>query len=125
MNLIIDLIKGLFLAPRNHNNDIGYFLGNHVVMKSKEGVLALFAHLRQGSVVVSEGQNIVAGELIAQVGNSGNTIQPHLHFQLMTEHDLSRAVPVPFVFGSFQVNNNGMWKSVSSKLPSNYEKFRV
>ena len=125
LNLIIDLIKGLFLAPRNNKKDISYFLGNYIVMESKEGILALFAHLRQGSVVVSEGKKVVAGELIGQVGNSGNTIQPHLHFQLMKDHDISRAVPVPFIFGSFQVSNNGVWESVSLKLPSNYEKFRV
>ena len=102
-----------------------YFLGNYVVMESKEGILALFAHLRQGSVVVSEGQNLAAGELIGQIGNSGNTIQPHLHFQLMKEHDLSHAVPVKFVFDSCQINTNGIWQSASSKLPNNYEKFRV
>jgi len=125
LNLVIDLIKGLFLAPRNHKNDIGYFLGNYVVMESKKGVLALFAHLRQGSVLVSEGQNLDAGELIGQVGNSGNTIQPHLHFQLMKDHNLSQAVPVQFVFRTCQINNNGVWEQVSSKLPSNYEKFRI
>lgn len=125
LNIIRDLINGLFIAPRNNKNDIGYFLGNYVILESNEGILALFAHLRQGTVVVNEGQKVVAGELIGQVGNSGNTIQPHLHFQLMKDHDLSTAIPVPFIFESCQINNKGSWESLSSKLPGNYEKFKV
>jgi len=125
LNFIRDLINGLFLAPRSNKDDIGFFLGNYVVMESKDGVLALFAHLRQGTAVVSKGQKVVAGELIAQVGNSGNTIQPHLHFQLMTDHDVSKAAPVPFVFETCQISNKGAWESVSAKLPRNYERFRV
>lgn len=125
LNLFLDLFKGLVLAPRNGANDIGYFLGNYVVIESNEGVLALFAHLRQGSVVVSVGDSIEAGELLGQVGNSGNTLQPHLHFQLMKESDLFQAIPIPFVLESCQVINNGAWRYESSKLPRNYERFRV
>jgi len=125
LNLFRDLFTGLVLAPRKGKSDIGYFLGNYVVLESLEGVFALFAHLRQGSVVVSEGDNIEGRELLGQVGNSGNTIQPHLHFQLMKESDLSQAIPIPFVLESCQVIKNGVWKSESSKLPRNYERFRV
>jgi hypothetical protein len=125
LNLFRDLFKGLVLARRNRKNDIGYFLGNYVVLVSREGIYALFAHIRQGSVVVHEGENVAAGQLIGQVGNSGNTIQPHLHFQLMQEHDVSRAIPLPFVFESCQIINDGVWESFSSKLPGNYAKFRV
>jgi len=125
LNILRDLIRGLFLAPKNKKNDISYFLGNYVLIESKEGVLALFAHLRQGSVVASEGNRVVSGEKIGQVGNSGNTIQPHLHFQLMVEHDLSQAIPVPFVFESCQIIRDGAWEHLCSILPSNYEKFRV
>jgi len=125
LNILRDLVKGLILAPRNGKNDIGYFLGNYVILKSGDGVLALLAHLRQGSVTVKKGMKVTAGELIAKVGNSGNTIQPHLHFQVMEENDLSQAIPIPFVFESGEVGNNGSWKSSSSRLPQNYQRFRV
>lgn len=125
LNLVCDLVKGLVLARRLRNKDIDYFLGNYVVIESEGGVLAVFAHLQQGSVTVSEGQNVRTGELIGKVGNSGNTIQPHLHFQLMREYDLRRATPVPFVFDSCEVIKNGAWEMINSELPGNYEKFRV
>jgi hypothetical protein len=125
LNLFRDFIKSLVLAPRNRANDISYFLGNYVVIESKDGVYALFAHLRKGSVVISEGKSVVAGESIGKIGNSGNTIQPHLHFQVMKERDLSQAIPLPFVFNSCQIANSGTWETVNSQLPSNYKKFRV
>jgi hypothetical protein len=125
LNLFRDLFKGLILLPGNRRNDSGYFLGNYIVLESNKGIYALLAHLRQGSVVVQEGECIEAGQLIAQVGNSGNTIQPHLHFQLMQEYEVSKATPLPFVFESCQTINDGVWESFSSKLPGNYEKFRV
>jgi len=95
------------------------------VLESEEGGFALCAHLRQESVVVSKGMKVVAGELIAKIGNSGNTIQPHLHFQVMTENDLPRAIPVPFVFESGQIGSNEAGESVNSTLARNYQKFRV
>ena len=125
LNLFRDLFNGLIIAPRSRKNDITYFLGNYVVIKSTEGIYALLAHLRKGSVAVSEGMKVSTGELIAKVGNSRNTIQPHLHFQLMKENDISRAIPIPFVFNSCQVCNNGAWVPLRSTLPRNYQKFRV
>jgi murein DD-endopeptidase MepM/ murein hydrolase activator NlpD len=125
LNIFRDLFNGLIIAPRNGKNDMKYFLGNYVVIKSKEGIYALLAHLRKGSVTVSKGMKISAGEVIANVGNSGNTILPHLHFQLMSENDISRAIPIPFIFNSCQVRNNGTWEPLCSTLPRNYQKFRV
>lgn len=125
LNIFRDLFTGLIIAPRSGRKDIKYFLGNYVVLKSKEGIYALLAHLRKGSVTVSEGMKVNAGMLIAKAGNSGNTIQPHLHFQLMKENDISRAIPIPFIFESCQVNNNGAWESLCSTLPRNYQTFRV
>lgn len=57
--------------------------GNHVVIRSTlaDGrvVNVILAHLKQGSVRVSLGADVRQGEVIGQVGNSGNTTEPHLH----------------------------------------------
>lgn len=52
--------------------------GNHVVLSCGDLRVEL-AHLRQGSVAVQPGAQVLAGELIGKVGNSGNTTEPHLH----------------------------------------------
>lgn len=52
--------------------------GNHVVLECA-GVKVVLAHLRQGSIAVAPGADVQVGAVLAQVGNSGNTSQPHLH----------------------------------------------
>ena len=58
--------------------DSDHLAGNHVILRCA-GADILLGHFRQGSLLVRVGQNLVVGEAIAQVGNSGNTSEPHLH----------------------------------------------
>ena len=53
--------------------------GNHVLIRSAAGEIVLLAHLRMESVLVKEGELVQEGQLMAEVGNSGNTTAPHLH----------------------------------------------
>lgn len=71
-------------------------IGNHVVLDLGDGVYAAYAHLRRGSAEVREGDRVTVGERIGRCGNSGNSSEPHLHFQLMDHPDPHRAVGVPF-----------------------------
>jgi hypothetical protein len=52
--------------------------GNHVVIACGDA-LVLLAHLRRGSVAVQANAAVGAGDLLGNVGNSGNTSEPHLH----------------------------------------------
>jgi hypothetical protein len=57
--------------------------GNFVILQHAPDELTEFRHLQRGSVVVHEGDEIRAGQLIARCGNSGNALTPHLHFALL------------------------------------------
>jgi len=57
-------------------------LGNSVVIKHADGEYSVYAHFKQNSIVVKVGQTISKGGLIGLCGNSGNTSEPHLHFQI-------------------------------------------
>lgn len=52
--------------------------GNHVLLDCG-GYGVLFAHLRQGSVNVERGDIVALGASLGEVGNSGQTFEPHLH----------------------------------------------
>lgn len=52
--------------------------GNHVLLDCGSAEVVL-AHLRQDSVTVEVGEAVRAGQRMGQVGNSGNTSEPHLH----------------------------------------------
>ncbi|WP_367124678.1 M23 family metallopeptidase [Streptomyces phytohabitans] len=70
--------------------------GNYVVIELDPGVYAAFAHLRRGSLRVAVGDRVGAGQALAECGNSGNTSEPHLHFQLMDGPDSEVARGLPF-----------------------------
>ncbi|MBL1067457.1 M23 family metallopeptidase [Streptomyces sp. 7-21] len=71
-------------------------VGNHLVLDLGDGTYALYAHLKHGSLTVRPGDRVTAGQRLASCGNSGNTTEPHLHFQLMDGPDLDTARGVPF-----------------------------
>lgn len=58
------------------------FSGNYVVLEHEQGRFTSYLHLKKGSVNVSRGQTIQAGEQIGLVGSSGNSEGPHLHFEV-------------------------------------------
>jgi len=57
----------------------GYYL---VLDVDGEDYMHVFMHLRQGSLLVSRGEHVAAGQPIAQVGNTGGSSGPHLHFEI-------------------------------------------
>lgn len=52
--------------------------GNHVILDCGNAIV-LMAHMRQGSVKVRDGDKVRTGDSVGAVGNSGNTVEPHLH----------------------------------------------
>jgi hypothetical protein len=68
-----------------------HLLGNHVVLDLGDGVHAVLAHARRGSLRVAMGERVTAGQQVGEVGNSGNSSEPHLHFQLMDGPDIATA----------------------------------
>lgn len=73
-------------------------LGNHVVMQLDRGVYAVLAHLRRRSILVTEGDRVRAGDLVAECGNSGNSSEPHVHLQLMDHRYVLLAAGLPMSF---------------------------
>jgi predicted Ser/Thr protein kinase len=61
--------------------------GNHIVIDIGNGHFVMMAHLQQGSVLVHQGDVVLAGQPIAKCGNSGNTSGPHLHIQAQNQPD--------------------------------------
>lgn len=75
-----------------------HVVGNHVVIDIGNGAYAAVAHLQQGSARVRPGETVRQGDVIGCCGNSGNSSEPHVHFQLMDHPRPAIAAGLPFVF---------------------------
>lgn len=62
------------------NPDTEHPEGNYIVLQCAMGDI-LMAHLRRESIMARPGQVVIEGEPLAEIGNSGNTLEPHLHIE--------------------------------------------
>ena len=92
---LVDVPANFFFRPVLHRNSVERMAGNHVVLSTSAGYV-LVAHLQQGSVGVRPGEHVAAGNRLGLVGNSGNSLGPHLHIQVMDGPDPMAASVVPF-----------------------------
>jgi Peptidase family M23/Protein of unknown function (DUF3887) len=83
-----------------------YIPGNTVIIKTANGEFAFFAHFKQNSISVKQGQKIVTGELLGLCGNSGNSSEPHLHFHLQNVEDMTKATGAKCYFDKLKVNGS-------------------
>jgi len=69
--------------------------GNYIQVSHGGGVSTAYGHIVNGGIKVSRGQSVVAGQLIALVGSTGNSTGCHLHFE--TRVGGASTNPVPFM----------------------------
>lgn len=113
------LRNSLFFTPEKLNA----VLGNHVILRSGD-IFAGFAHLVPGTVAVVEGQEVRTGDVIGQVGHTGNSTSPHLHFQLMDSAELMTAQGIACAFRAYEVERDGVWVRVENGIPGRRERIR-
>ncbi len=71
--------------------------GNYVVLDHGNGEFSFLAHLKFGSVSVKAGDEVRRGQKIGEVGASGDSIFPHLHYQLQSDNYVGEGLPSYFV----------------------------
>jgi murein DD-endopeptidase MepM/ murein hydrolase activator NlpD len=78
-------------------------LGNHVVIEHANGEYSVYAHLMPGSVSVRNGDRVSTGQRLARVGTSGNSTEPHLHFQVCDAPDPLACAGIPPRFANIEL----------------------
>jgi len=77
--------------------------GNYVMIDHGTGEYTLYAHMQPGSVRVHPGDQVKAGDVIGRLGSSGNSTEPHLHFQLCDRPDPLMCAGIPITFSGIEI----------------------
>lgn len=99
---ILAVSKGIVADARDDFSIGGaadYFLdkANHVTIMHDDGSYAIYAHILHGSLSVSLGERVEAGQVLARIGNTGYSTGPHLHF-VMRYNSGKGVYSIPFKF---------------------------
>jgi murein DD-endopeptidase MepM/ murein hydrolase activator NlpD len=69
--------------------------GNYLVISADDGRDFVFMHLLDNSMTVDKGATVTAGQVLGQVGQTGDATAPHLHFEIWPDGWYSSDASVP------------------------------
>src|SRR5579885_600339 len=78
--------------------------GNNIIEDLGGGRFAAYAHLRPGTIKVKPGERVHSGQMLARLGNTGNSSEPHLHFQVCDAPAFVDSQGLPFAIRRFTRN---------------------
>ena len=85
------------LAPGQDPDD----MGNFVLIDHGDGEFSLLLHMKPGSVRVKPGDAMETGQQIGQIGFTGDSLFPHLHYTVMEGPTKSKSWGLPAYFTRF------------------------
>jgi len=77
--------------------------GNSIIEDLGGHHFALYAHMQSASIRVHPGDKVTRGQVIGQVGNSGNSVAPHLHFHVIDSELSLASNGLPYQIDAFKV----------------------
>jgi murein DD-endopeptidase MepM/ murein hydrolase activator NlpD len=82
--------------------------GNAVTIRHAEGEYSSLVHLVPGSIAVDPGERVERGQRIGRCGHSGNSAEPHLHFQVQDHPTFEVSAGLPVRFEEVAVDTPGV-----------------
>ncbi len=82
------------VVKRADNGSSGY--GKHIRIDHGFGYISLYAHLSKYNV--RRGQKVKRGDVIGYVGNTGRSVGPHLHYEIIKDN--KKINPLNFYYGN-------------------------
>lgn len=101
-----------FAVPINEKN----LPGNYIIIDIGHGQYAGYAHIIPGSFKVKVGDHVKRNQVIAKLGNSGNSSEPHLHFQVINTNSFLASNGIPYGFSHFWAHPSELVDEESGSL---------
>lgn len=112
--VVVQIIDGsVDVLPGERDRSVG--VGNAIIIDHQNGEYSLFCHFKHNSIKVNVGDKVKQGDVMGQCGNTGNTSQPHIHFNLQDGPFMHTAKALPAQFAKI---------TVDGKVKTNYEPIR-
>lgn len=89
--------------------------GNFVTIQHAPEEFSCLAHLVPGSVDVEPGDNVKMGEQVGRCGHTGNSSEPHLHFQVQDSPNFEMAASLPVEFAG--ASTESPWLNEPTESP--------
>lgn len=77
--------------------------GNYIVLDVGNGFYVNYAHMQPGSVRPALGDEVKRGDVLGLVGNTGNSVAPHLHLHVMDGPSPLASQGLPYLYDRFEV----------------------
>jgi len=90
--------------------------GNYIVIDIGHGKYAGYAHIIPGSFKVKLGDHVTRNQVIAKLGNSGNSSEPHLHFQIINASSFLESDGIPYGFKHFSAHSSELIDEANGSL---------
>jgi hypothetical protein len=101
--VITQVITGsIDVLPGERDRSVG--VGNAIIIDHKNGEYSMLCHFKHNSIKVKVGDKVKQGDVIGLCGNTGNTSQPHIHFNLQDGPRMHKANALPAQFRKILVN---------------------
>jgi murein DD-endopeptidase MepM/ murein hydrolase activator NlpD len=101
--------SGKIIAVRTSMLQAGY--GNYIEIDHGSGFITRYAHLEE--LKVRNGQRVEKGQVIATTGNSGGSVAPHLHYEIIRNG--LNVDPVLYMISGVSTELHEAFRSVSNK----------
>lgn len=105
----IILGKGRFFRRSRH------IAGNYIIIKHRENEYSMLAHLKKDSMSIKVGEQVHRGQRIATCGNTGNSTEPHLHFQLQNDRSFYYSAGLPIRFSNIKLITPSNYKNMDPR----------
>ena len=116
--LVVSVIDGQpEQTPGSYPSNIALDLadGNSIILDLGEKRYALYAHLQPGSIKVHRGEKVHLGQVLGLVGDTGNSIVPHLHFQVTDGPSSLSSNGLPYEISDFGVTGKSHGRKHSTR----------
>ncbi|MEP2935097.1 MAG: peptidoglycan DD-metalloendopeptidase family protein [Gilvibacter sp.] len=79
-------------------------LGNAIILKTANDEYIVYAHFKNSTIAIKEGDTVSRGQYLGDCGNSGNSSEAHIHFHLQDGPNVVNAIGIKCFFDQIIVN---------------------